>query len=121
LDQIKDFSKDKETSKNLITNQDLFVTMMRRVWLDNSLNIACQDVFPLLKAITTDSETNQENLKKLCNEQPSYRQTLKQEWDNKELALERLADLLELARRQIRLENLIISDKDLSAPKDGQE
>lgn len=94
--------------------------MMRRVWLDNSLNIACQDVFRLLEEITTDPEVWQEKLNILCKE-PSYRETLKQEWEKKELTLERLADLLESARRQIHLESFIISEENLATPKDGQE
>ncbi|MFZ3132109.1 MAG: hypothetical protein WA125_13720 [Desulfosporosinus sp.] len=120
MDQQADSSKDSETSKNPIPNQELFAVMMRRVWLDNSLIIACQDVFRLLEKITTDPETNQENLTILCKE-PAYRQTLRQEWDKKALTLERLADLLDTTRRQIRLESLIISEKDQFAPKDGQE
>ena len=99
---------------------DLFVVMMRRVWLDNALNVACQEVSQLLTEIITDTETNQENLNRLCKE-PSYRQTLRQEWDNKELALERLAELLESARRKIRLESLILSEEDPSATKEEQE
>jgi len=120
LDQQADSSKDSETSKNLIPNQELFIAMMRRVWLDNSLIIACQDIFRLLEEITIDPETNQKNLNTLCQE-PGYRQTLRQEWDKKELILKRLADLLAATRRQIRLESLIIGEKDLFAPQDGQE
>lgn len=120
MDQQADSSKDSETSKNLIPNQELFVAMMRRVWLDNSLIIACQDIFRLLEEITTDPETKQKNLTTLCQE-PGYRQTLRQEWDKKELMLERLADLLDTARRQIRLESLIIGEEEPVAPKDGQE
>lgn len=92
-------------------NHELFVVMMRRVWLDNALDVACQNLYPLLKEMTTDSENIQENLKILCKE-PSYRQTLRVEWDKKELALERLADALESARRQIQLESLIIRESD---------
>ena len=94
--------------------------MMRRVWLDNALNVACQEVSQLLTEITTDTETNQETLNTLCKES-SYRQTLKQEWDNKELALACLADLLDSARRQIRLESLILSEVDLSTSKEEKE
>lgn len=112
-----DFSKARENKENLIPNQDLFVVMMRRVWLDNALNLACQEVCQLLTEITSDVETNQENLKTLCKE-ARYGQTLRQEWENKELALGRLADLLESARRQIRSESLILSEEDPSATKE---
>ena len=113
------WSLDRETFNNLIPNQELLAAMMRRVWLDNSLSVACQDVFRLLEEIMSDPETNQKSLTTLCKE-PSYQQTLKQEWDKKELTLKHLADLLESTRMQIRLEGLIISGEDLSAPKDGQ-
>ncbi|KGP76368.1 hypothetical protein JT05_05005 [Desulfosporosinus sp. Tol-M] len=120
MDQQADSSQDSETSKNLIPNQELYIAMMRRVWLDNSLIIVCQDIFRFLEEITADPETKQKTLNSLCKV-PGYRQTLRQEWDKKEFMLERLADLLAKTRRQIRLESLLIGEEAPVVPQDGQE
>lgn len=106
MEQFNDLSKG---SEDLVSNQDLYVVMMRKVWLDNALNIACQEVCHLLKEITSDSEEVQEKLK-ISYREPSFKKALKQEWKNKELALEHLANVLEVARQQIRLESQIISE-----------
>ncbi|GAB6154025.1 hypothetical protein JCM17380_27750 [Desulfosporosinus burensis] len=110
MEQLRDFSKG---SEDMISNQDLYVTMMRKVWLDNALNIACQEVCQLLKEITNGSERDL-GKQKIFYREPSFKKALKQEWKNKELALEHLANVLEVARQQIRLESQIICEEELS-------
>ena len=109
MEQIKEFSKG---SEDLVSNQDLYVVMMHKVWLDNALNIACQEVCHLLKEITNSSEEVQGKLRRSYRE-PSFKKALMQEWKNKDLALEHLANVLEVARHQIRLESQIISEDEL--------
>lgn len=108
MEHLNDFSKGRE---DMVFDPDLYMVMMRRVWLDNALNTACQEVCQLLKEITTSSEKDKEKQKKFYRE-PSFKNALKQEWKNKELALEDLANVLEVARQQIRLESQIINEDD---------
>ena len=113
MEQLNELSKGRE---DMVSNTDLYVVMMRRVWLDNALNIACQEVCQLLKEITSDSEKNLGN-QKIFYEEASFKKALKQEWKNKEFALEQLANLLEVARQQIKLEGQIINEDELSVSK----
>jgi len=114
LEQLSEFSKDRG---DMVSNPELYIVMMRKVWLDNALNIACQEVCQLLKEITTCSEKEMEK-QRIIYSQPSFKKALQQEWKNKEFALEQLANLLEVARQQIKLEGQIISEDKLSIPKE---